>query len=202
MSRAQRFFVSNLSLIYVYVISHASQNQETEAEEAAQVLEHFVDGTSRTNAYPSAGFEPASSFVALDYPHTYWLTTNNPQRQGEKLALIREIVGSVPEPDMIHLLYEVFITRCQGALGNVVHTTTFMKQAEKFSGCLGLASPEAQVMALSSTVSMDTLACHLLAVRMYYTAHQAYADVPILYSSCSLSPFIPRHLYLAGLLHR
>lgn len=67
---------------------------------------------------------------------------------------------------MIHLFYDVFVTRCQGPLGNVVHTPTFMKQAKWFCGCLGFASPEAQVMALSSTITMDTLACHLLAVRM------------------------------------
>ena len=41
-----------------------------------------------------------------------------------------------------------------------------MKQAELFYGYLGLASLEAKVMALSSTISMDTLACHLLAVCM------------------------------------
>ena len=98
-----------------------------------------------------------------------WLT-NDPQRQGEKFVLLRDIVDAMPELDMIRLLYEVFVTRCQGPLGNVVHTPTFMKQAENFWGCLGLASPEAQVMALSSTISMDTLSCYLLAVRMPYRA--------------------------------
>ena len=82
------------------------------------------------------------------------------------LALIREIVDAMPELDMIHLLYEVFVTRCQGPLGNVVHTPTLLKQAESFCGCLSLASPEAQVMAMSNIIPMDTLACHLLAVRM------------------------------------
>ncbi|MCJ1387246.1 hypothetical protein MMC18_000086 [Xylographa bjoerkii] len=77
----------------------------------------------------------------------------------------------MPNLDMIHLLYEVFVTRCQGPLGNVVHTPTFMKQAGKFYGCLGLASPEAQVMALSSTISMDTLACHLLALVLALAFH-------------------------------
>ena len=161
--------------------SNASPNQETEAEETAKVLEHFVDGTSHTNAYLSAAFEPTLFFVAPDYPNMYWLATNDPQRQGEKLALIREIVNVMPELDIIHLLYEVFVTRCQGPIGNVVHTPTFMRQAEKFFGCLSLASPEAQVMALSSTISMDTLGCHLLAVRisLYRTS-----------SVCSRSLFI------------
>ena len=93
----------------------------------------------------------------------YWLST---RRQDERLALIREIVDALPELDMVRLLYEIFVTRCQGPLGNVVHTPTFMEQAGGFCGCLGLASPEAQAMALSSTIPMDTLACHLLAVRM------------------------------------
>ncbi|MCJ1475045.1 hypothetical protein MMC13_003705 [Lambiella insularis] len=151
--------------------TNASQNRETEAEDAAQVLEHFVDGTSRINAYPSAVREPTLSSVAPDYPNMYWSTTNDPQRQGEKLALVREIVDAMPELDMIHLLYGIFVTRCQGPLGNVIHTPTFMKQAEKFCGCLGLASLEAQVMALSSTVSMDTLGCHLLALVLALAFH-------------------------------
>ena len=148
------------------MISNASQNQETEAEEAAQLLEHFVDGTSRTNAYPSAVRGPTLSFVAPDYPNMYWLNINDPRKHCEMLALIREIVDAMPELDMIHLLHQVFVARCQGPLGNVIHTPTFLKQAEMFCGCLSLASPEAQVMALSNTISMDTLACHLLAVRM------------------------------------
>ena len=126
--------------------------------------------------------------VAPDYPNMYWLTANDPQRQGENFALIREIVDAMLELDMIHLFHEVFVTRCQGPLGNVVHTPTFMKQAEKFCSCLGLASPEAQVLALSSTISMDTLACHLLVVRMpLYCAS----------SVCSLSLFLQLVLALA-----
>ena len=166
-STQYRIFTPNRSLTYILGISIASRNQETEAEEAAQILDHFVDGiTSPTNAYTSAVLEPISYCVAPDYPNMYWSSTNDSQRQDEELALVREIVDAMPEVHLIRLLYEVFVTRCQGPLGNVVHTPTFMKQAEKFCGCLGLASPEAQVMALSSTISMDTLACHLLAVRM------------------------------------
>lgn len=104
--------------------------------------------------------------MAPDYPNTYWSTTNDELREGEKSELIREIVDAMPEIDLIALLYEVFVTRCQGPLGNIVHTPTFMNQAEEFCGCLGLVSPEAQVLALSSTFATDTLACNLLAVRM------------------------------------
>lgn len=193
-------FVPNVLQTYVDVISDVSQDQETEVEEAAQVLEHFVDGTSRANAYPSAVFEPTLSIVAPDYPNIYWLTTNDLQRKSEKLALIREIVDAMPEPEMIHLLYEVFVTRCQGPLGNVVHTPTFMKQAETFCGCLGLPSPEERVMALSSAISMDTLACHLLAVRMPLYRASSVCSRSFSYSSCSVLPFIPHLLYLAGLL--
>lgn len=103
--------------------------------------------------------------MAPDYPHTYWLTAYDPRRQGEKFELLREIVHALPNLDVIRLLYQVFVTRCQGPLGNVVHTPTFLREAERFHGCLGLASPEAQVTALSQTISMDTLACHILAVR-------------------------------------
>ena len=178
-----------------------SQNEEMEAEEAAQVLEHFVDGACRTNAYQSSPLGPTLSFVAPDYPNMYWSSTNDPQSQDERLALIREIVDALPEREMINHLYEVFVTRCQGPLGNVVHTPTFLEQAEVFHGCLTFASPEGQVMALSCAVSMDTLACHLLAVRMPLQRAQAHAHIHFSYSSYSLSLSIPHHLYLAGLLH-
>ena len=149
------------------VISNALQDQEAEAEETAKVLERFVDGTSLTNAYPSAVLKPTLSFVVTpDYPNMYWLDTKDPQRQGETLALVREIVDNMPELAIIHLLYEVFVTRCQGPLGNIVHTPTFMKQVDRFCRCLALTSPEARVIAMYTTISMDQLARHLLAVRM------------------------------------
>ena len=105
-----------------YISSNASQNQELGAEETAQVLEQFVNKTSGTNAYPFAVFKPTLSFMARDYPNMHWSTTDNPQRQVEKLGLIRDIVNVMPELDMIQALYEVFIARCQGPLGNITHT--------------------------------------------------------------------------------
>lgn len=89
--------------------------------------------------------------------------------QDEKFALIRDVVNAVPELDLIYLLYEGFVTRCPGSLGNVVHVPIFLKQAKVFCGCLVLVPSEAQVLALSNTISMDTLACHLLAVRMSFS---------------------------------
>ena len=158
--------VLNLSLTHIDVIRNALQGQEREVDEAAQILEHFIDGTSRTNAYLSTVLQPTLSFVAPDFPNTYWVIINDPNKQGEKLKLIREVVDAMPELDMIHLLYEVFVTRCQGPLGNIVHTPTFMKQAEGFCDCLCLASAEAQATAICNTVSMETIACNLLAVRI------------------------------------
>ena len=132
-----------------------------------EILDHVVDGTeSRTNACSSTVLEPTLCSVALDYPNVYWLSTNGSQIQDEKLALIQEIVDAMPEVELIPILYEVFVTRCQGPLGNVVHTPTFMNQADEFCACLGLVSPEARVMSLSSKFAMDILACHLLAVSM------------------------------------
>lgn len=170
----------DFSLIYVYIISNASQNQEMEGNEATHLLERFVVGTFRTNAHSSAVPGPTSSSLVPEYPNTYWFTTNHPQRQTEKLSLVREIVDAMPELDVIRLLYEVFVTRCQGPLGKIVHTPTFTEQAEIFCGCLGHSSPEAQVVALSSTTSMDTLACHLLAVRMPYRASSVCSPSPSL----------------------
>jgi hypothetical protein len=150
-------------LIYLYIISNASRNGETDAEVTAQVLEHFVEGMSGINA---TVLQPTPSSIAPDYINTYWSTTNNPHKEGEKLALVREIIDAIPEPEMIYQLYEVFTTRSQGPLGNIVHTPTVMTQVEKLCSCLRLTLPEEQVMALSNSFSMDSLACHLLAVRM------------------------------------
>ena len=195
MSFADFSFVPKLLSTYVDVISNESHSQETRAEEAAQMLEHLVDGTFHTQAYSS---EIKSFSVAPDYLNMYWLSTDDPQRQGEKFALIREIVDAVPEPDIICLLFETFVTRCQAPLGNVVHTPTFMKQAEKFCACFSLASREAQVMALFGTMSIDTLACHLLAVRMPPYRESGVCSHSIFNSLCLLLLFIPHHLYLAG----
>ena len=190
--------IRSLTLTCVHVLSGPSLLPEQVAEEAAQVLEHFVNGTSHIHAYPSAVLEPAISLVAPDYPITYWSTTDNPQRHHEKLTLIREIVDAIPELDVTHALHEVFITRCQGPLGNIVHTPTFMRQAKDFCGCLSLDSAEAQVLALSNAISMDTLATHLLAVRMLLHHASNVCSHPFSTSLCSLSPFIPVHLYLDG----
>ena len=107
-----------------------------------------------------------SASLDPDYPNMYWLATNSPQRHSEKSAVLRSIVDAMPELEMIHHLNEVFVTRCQGPLGNVVHKQTFLEQSDVFCDCLGLASPKSRAMALSNTFSMDALACHLLAVRM------------------------------------
>ena len=158
--------LSELLLTDAYATSNTSQTPGSEAEEAVQALERFVDSTPRTNGYPSTILESKVSFVAPDYPNMYWSSSDNAERQGEKIALIQSIVDALPELDVIRLLHEVFVTRCQGPLGNIVHTPTFLKQAEKFCGCLGLTPKEAKVIALSNTISMDILACQLLAVRM------------------------------------
>ena len=99
-----------------------------------------------------------------DTQNKYWLSANNPQKQKERSALIRDIVQYVPEPDVIDRLYQVFVTRPQGALGNIVHTQTFLRHSWKFRECLKLTTLEAQVFALSNTFEMDELACQLLAV--------------------------------------
>ena len=159
----------SLPLTYICFISSALQDYESQAEEATQAIERFVNGTSRTSAPPSA------VLPVPDYPNMFWSSINGQQRQDEKLALIREIVNALPELDMIRHLHQVFVSRCQGPLGNVVHTPTFLKQAEKFNECFNFHSLNAQVTALSSRFSMDMLACHLLAVRTASYRDRAYA---------------------------
>ncbi|KAJ5373145.1 hypothetical protein N7517_005151 [Penicillium concentricum] len=133
------------------------EEEEPEIEETAQILEHFVD----INPLPE------SAGVAPDTPNQYW-ETQDPQRHDQKLALIRDVVQSLPEWDIIQLLYEVFVTRCQGPLGNVVHTPSFMKQADQLRHCLNTASPDAEI---ASTISMDSLAGLLLALVLGLAFH-------------------------------
>ncbi|CAI7636282.1 unnamed protein product [Penicillium palitans] len=127
------------------------EEEEPEVEETAQILEHFVD----VIPVPTE-----SADVAPDIPNPYWMT-QDPQRLDQKFALIRDVVHALPEWNIIQLLYEVFVTRCQGPLGNVVHTPSFMKQADQLRHCLSMTSPDA---AITSTLSLDSLAGLLLAL--------------------------------------
>ncbi|KAJ5211870.1 uncharacterized protein N7498_003516 [Penicillium cinerascens] len=134
-------------------------DDEPEVEETARILEHFVDGN------PPPAPDPAA--VASDFPNRYWVTMD-PRRHEQKLALIREVVEALPEWDVMNLLYEIFVTRCQGPLGNVVHTPTFMQQAEQFRHCLRLEAPDT---AIASTMTMDSLAGLLLALLLGLAFH-------------------------------
>jgi hypothetical protein len=124
------------------------------------VLDHFVDGTSGSGCQSTP--ERKLPFVAPNYLNSYWSAQ---EKGNEKFTLIQEIVESLPERDVICAIQEVFLTRCQGALGNVIHTTSFKKQAETLVDFLGLPSTEDKVLALAGVFSLDALACHLLAVR-------------------------------------
>ncbi|KAL4983774.1 hypothetical protein BDW68DRAFT_181299 [Aspergillus falconensis] len=143
---------------------------EAEAEETAQLLEQFVHGDPRPDTYLSALRGQAPPSVAPDFASRYW-SSIDPKRHGEKLALIREIVDAMPEMEMIRHLFEVFVTRCQGPLTNLVHTPTFTKQAEQFGNCPSLGSVDAQVSAIANTVTMETLGCYLLALVLGLAFH-------------------------------
>lgn len=195
---------SQLQLIDAHRISDPPPNGdgEAEAEETAQLLEHFVEGVPRPNAYRPAVLGPTPSSVAPDFPNPYW-SSNDPKRHGEKLALIREIVDAMPTVEIIDALLEVFITRCQGPLGNVVHTPTFLKQAQHISNCLKLASLDSRVLAVSSTVPMEKLGGYLLAVGTGSPIPMASClHYDVVRSSCLVSRSIRRRLSSGGLLPR
>lgn len=128
-----------------------------EAENTAEALEQFVEGASL--------IDPELSRVAPDYPNLYWRTTDEPPKQYEKYALMKGIVDAMPDQDMISHVYEVFVTRCQGPLGNIIHKPTFLAQTRTLYECLNHTSLEKRATALLSSVTMDMLACQLLAVR-------------------------------------
>ncbi|KAJ5302223.1 hypothetical protein N7508_007086 [Penicillium antarcticum] len=137
--------------------SQASPEEDApEVEETAQILEQFVDVVP----LPTSG-------VAPDFANRYW-ESQDPQRENQKLGFIRDLVQALPEWDIVQLLYEVFVTRCQGPLGNVVHTPSFMKQADQLRHCLSMASPDT---AIASTLSMDALAGLLLALVLGLAFH-------------------------------
>lgn len=154
-----------------------------EAEETAQLLELFVEGIPCSS---SVAATPMS--VAPDFLNRYWSATD-PKRHGEKLALIREMVDVLPEWEVIHVLFEVFVTRCQGPLGNVVHTPTFMAQAALFGNCLNLASADERASAIASAITMETLGCYLLAVGGVYLTQKPHAHIIVCLSACARSCF-------------
>lgn len=79
------------------------------------------------------------------------------------LSLLGEIVDALPTTDITRLIFEVFITRCQAPLGNVVHTPSFMADAEELFASLSRSSREDKVKGLLS-IPMDLIACCLLVV--------------------------------------
>ena len=70
----------------------------------------------------------------------------------------------MPSEEVINHIYEIFVTRCQGPLGNVFHTPSFLAQTKTLYECLSLPSMEERVNAILVLVEMETLACYLLAV--------------------------------------
>lgn len=181
----------------VHAVSIASPLQQTEYEEVAQVLQHFIQGVSPSDAFQTPTLEPTELPLIPDHINSHW-STNDAQRKSEKLSLLHEITNAMPELPIIHVLNEVFVTRCQGPLSNVVHTPTFLAQSEKLCECLSLGSPEAQAIALFDTIPMDQLASHILAVRISPLLLVGLYSFLISYRSHS--PSILRHLYLGGLL--
>ncbi|PYH94520.1 hypothetical protein BO71DRAFT_398799 [Aspergillus ellipticus CBS 707.79] len=151
--------------------SHASRSREVETEETVQILENLVEGAALDHVSAGAG-HPASCSIAADSPNPYWSSTVSRRRE-EQLALLREIVDALPETDLIPPLVEVFVTRCQGPLGNVVHTPAFMHQATVLYECLSHSTTEDKAMALLSGTSMDVLACHLMALVLGLAFHPA-----------------------------
>ncbi|OQE42208.1 hypothetical protein PENCOP_c004G00338 [Penicillium coprophilum] len=138
-------------------VTPEKKEEEPEIEQTAHILEQFVHIIPLLE---SAG-------VAPDIPNPYW-KAGDPQRNEQKLALIRDVVQALPEWDLVQALHEVFVTRCQGPLGNVVHTPSFKKQANQLHHCLEMNYPDA---AIASTLSMDSLAVLLLALVLGLAFH-------------------------------
>ncbi|KAJ5132351.1 hypothetical protein N7448_006509, partial [Penicillium atrosanguineum] len=145
--------------------THANNTQETEvteAESTAELLESFIEGAFQT--YPQA---PSSSTrgvsqsrVAPDYPNPKWTPASYPQ----KVELMRDVVDMMPTENVIRILHETFLTRCQAPLGNITHTLAFKHQAQMLRNCLILATPEARYIGLATRFTTDEIACLLMAL--------------------------------------
>ncbi|KAJ5667060.1 C6 transcription factor [Penicillium longicatenatum] len=136
------------------------------ADETAQILEDFVEGSSRTNMLSSSG--STSSTPAPDYPNFYWETAESGM-QNERFSLIEEITNAFPDSEMAHHLYGIFVTRCQGPLGNIFHTPTFLKHAGRIYESIHSASFDLHIVA--SSFSMESLACFLMALVLGLAFH-------------------------------
>lgn len=179
---------------------NALTHTRSDVEDTARVLESLADETTLKDAHILVGNKHENPMVAPDNLNSYW-SADGLQRRDEQLALIREIVDALPKPDMIRHLYEVFTTRCQGPLLNVVHTPTFLEQAEELCFCLSCGNEqEQQVMMLWDKISVDTLAGHLLAVGVPQRSTSNQCSRSRSYSWFSRSPSIRPRQYMAGLL--
>lgn len=147
-------------LTFIRTRSKSPMSETTVSEDTAQILEDFIEGASRTNILSSAS-GPTLSTPAPDYPNLYWETAES-RLQNERVSLIREITNAIPDPEMAHHLYDVFVTRCQGPLGNTFHTPTFLKHADRVCGYVTSASFD--LHSFASSFSMESLACFLMAV--------------------------------------
>lgn len=132
----------------------------TEAGASLTALENFVEGTPQVNLLCVM---PASSIP--DHPNKYWRRPGGFASENEKSILIQEILHALPEVDVVHHIYDVFVTRCQGAIGNVFHTPTFLEDATLFRDWISCQTTIPEKKGAQFPFSMETLACFLLAVR-------------------------------------
>ncbi|KAJ6092534.1 hypothetical protein N7486_007823 [Penicillium sp. IBT 16267x] len=139
-------------------------SETTVPEETAQVLEDIIEGASRANIFLSSASGSTLSTPAPDYPNLYWETT-------ESRLQMKEITDAFPDSEMTHNLYEVFVTRCQGPLGNIFHTPTFLKHAGRICETIKSVSLDSHIFATSSTFSMEDLACFLMALVLGLAFH-------------------------------
>lgn len=82
------------------------------------------------------------------------------------IALLKDVIEVLPSEDLICALSECFVTRCQAPLGNIIHAPLFRRIIGKLCKELPKACEEEPAFEiLDHTVSLDVLACILLAVR-------------------------------------
>lgn len=136
-------------------------------------MERFIDGLGHTQASGSS-----SAKVSKDRENSYYPAKRNyihsSNRNDAKVALLADIVEALPPDDMIRALYDCFVTRCQAPLGNVVHTPTFKRQAEKLCNDLSRVPYDEKYEVLDDGFPLDALACLLLAVRDCVLTPRAY----------------------------
>ncbi|PWN34865.1 uncharacterized protein FA14DRAFT_160285 [Meira miltonrushii] len=159
-------------------VDHSSDDvQENYEEKTIEVLEDYIfdaksDTLSANGDMNDIQTQHRNNDVKPDKHNPYWQNlSNDGKREREHLELVAEIAASLPSLELIKALTEVFVTRCQAPIGNVVHTPTHILRIERLCACIDSNEFREKKYAILESFGMDTLACLLLSLKLGLAFH-------------------------------